>query len=681
MKVSRWILSCALPAAILAAAVRNADSAVPEPIPVTLYTAETVLQCPVGESHGQLFNVLAARPRNGLVPGTLFARVGFRMALLRETDPPVDVKLSLWRWKGSRALTWAEEPMMARTARIDSAEAEWVEIELPEPVTVRGSYLLTCEPLAPEGSAVVLSASLEDDGGEANDAFVNGERVFDREYQVRLAGGTVDRPWTDPRFGVGGGDLNGVFRFGSIKTWGVNEKLLQENPNTHCGIVEVNWGNLHKFIRYDPTNGVFAVDNVRSHPGFRRVREWVTKYPGRVWEIGNEPDWGPYFRPIEYAKWYHDWYTEIKRWDPTARVMNGGIAWPIYDNPHKWRSKELVDSPELDRPSLRKYSREFRNHNAWMLLVMDEYRRMYGEEMPVDIYAFHPYNTQYGTAGVAADIENSKRNFVSFREFLETIGQGHKPAWATEWGLLARPGALIGRPYVYKGPDGCGAACAEEGMCYRVEKGDEDGDCCWPYAPDPAKDCFTFEERQTEWNGIAEFMEMIPWLIEGRYAQRFSWFMSSDSTIRRGKSEYICPSVFFLRQDGDLCLTAKTYRGWALAYQDRHPPRVEIRNIRFEGDELVVRARSGDGFGRPKPGRWEQSGIAEYYYRWYEYPLSREYGIDWVWVGDLREEVTFRLPRPDVEDFVFEVKAVDAAGNESRVKYRRVQNPMAPIVP
>lgn len=640
---------------LLAAASIGGACAAAETQPVFLYTAERPVMA--GMLSAQRFEPLKARPRNGLPPDATFDRVGMRLGLPPDVTAAT-VKLSLHAWKGDYASSTSSVALATTTIDITSPSMEYHELRSGEPLAVGDAYLVLCEvpylEIAGCDLAILIWGSCANDGGEGNDAFSGDHVLEDCEYQVRLAGGTIDRPWTDPRFGVGAGDRNDEFRFGSIKTWGVNEGHLASLEATHCGIAHVSWSNKPKYIAFDPTTRTFAVDNVAGHPAFGRVRDLVTRFPGRVWEIGNEPDWGPYFRPVEYAKWYHEWYTEIRRWDPTAKVMTGGIAWPIYDNPHKWRAKELIDSPDLDRPDLEEYSKEFRNSNAWMLLVMAEYRRMYGVDMPVDIYGFHPYNTQYGTAGVPADIENAKRNFVSFRGFLETIGQGHKPAWATEWGLLASPGSLIGRPYTYRGPDGCGTECVDNGMCYA--HGEEVDACCWPYAPDPDKDCFTFEERQAEWQSIAEFMEgIVPWIVEGRYAQRWHWWMSGDSAIRKGNSEYIAPSVFFVQPDGDLCLAAKVYRGLAFEYADYEAPVVESVRAESRNGELEITVRASDV---------GNAGIAEYFYAIGTNEEEEEY-VPWTWVGDIRDETLFRIPWPQAGHAVVRVRAADAAGNVS----------------
>jgi hypothetical protein len=47
---------------------------------------------------------------------------------------------------------------------------------------------------------------------------------------------------------------------------------------------------------------------------------------GAVWEIGNEPNWRPYFMPAIYAAHYRRYEALIRGLDPSARLMIGGIA-------------------------------------------------------------------------------------------------------------------------------------------------------------------------------------------------------------------------------------------------------------------------------------------------------------------------------------------------------------------
>lgn len=98
----------------------------------------------------------------------------------------------------------------------------------------------------------------------------------------------------------------------------------------------------------------------------------IRQAPGAIWMIGNEPDRGPNpencLGPVQddtypevYARAYHDAYSFIKQRDPSARVANAGL---VQVTPGRLQY--------LDK--------------AW-----EEYRRLYGADMPVDVWNMHLY--------------------------------------------------------------------------------------------------------------------------------------------------------------------------------------------------------------------------------------------------------------------------------------------------
>ena len=111
--------------------------------------------------------------------------------------------------------------------------------------------------------------------------------------------------------------------------------------------------------------------------------------PGQLWFVGNEPDRIQVqddIMPKMYAKIYHDTYALIKAADPTAQV---GIAGLVQVTPARLQYLDIV----------------------W-----NEYKTLYGTEIPVDVWNIHtyplaewtpsdpddPYNPTKGTYGPAA---------------------------------------------------------------------------------------------------------------------------------------------------------------------------------------------------------------------------------------------------------------------------------------
>ena len=98
----------------------------------------------------------------------------------------------------------------------------------------------------------------------------------------------------------------------------------------------------------------------------------IRQAPGAIWIVGNEPDRGPNpedcLGPVQddtypevYARAYHDVYHFIKQHDPSAQVANAGL---VQVTPGRLQY--------LDK--------------AW-----EEHRRLYGVDMPVDIWNMHLY--------------------------------------------------------------------------------------------------------------------------------------------------------------------------------------------------------------------------------------------------------------------------------------------------
>jgi len=72
-------------------------------------------------------------------------------------------------------------------------------------------------------------------------------------------------------------------------------------------------------------------------PDWSKVEAAVRANPGAVWIVGNEPEClvtaGYVYQqgnltPQEYAEVYHEYYTRIIGWDPTARFAIGGVVQP-----------------------------------------------------------------------------------------------------------------------------------------------------------------------------------------------------------------------------------------------------------------------------------------------------------------------------------------------------------------
>ena len=203
-------------------------------------------------------------------------------------------------------------------------------------------------------------------------------------------------------------------------------------------------------------------------PSIPQIKQIASANPGSLWLIGNEierRDWGnspgqgqQEILPEVYAVAYHEIYTAIKEADPTAQVANGSI---------------IVPTPlRLE----------------YMSRMWDEYLRLYGEPMPVDVWQIHVYlgpekRNSWGIdipAGIDAEVgmfyfgENDPRNVLvnkdfsyvpdlvrAFRAWMKDRGQQGKPLYITEFGVSMPDWVLPGEftwekirdEYMYPGLD------------------------------------------------------------------------------------------------------------------------------------------------------------------------------------------------------------------------------------
>lgn len=121
-------------------------------------------------------------------------------------------------------------------------------------------------------------------------------------------------------------------------------------------------------------DGCSYLDDYRTIPALTDagLGALISKVPGAIWIVGNEPDRGPNPEdclgpgqddtyPEMYARAYHDVYHFIKQRDPTARIAIAGL---VQVTPGRLQY--------LDK-------------------VWQEYRRRYGTDMPVDVWNMHLY--------------------------------------------------------------------------------------------------------------------------------------------------------------------------------------------------------------------------------------------------------------------------------------------------
>lgn len=277
----------------------------------------------------------------------------------------------------------------------------------------------------------------------------------------------------------------------------------------------------------------------------------ISQAPGAIWMIGNEPDRGPNpencLGPVQddtypevYARAYHDAYYFIKQRDPSARVANAGL---VQVTPGRLQY--------LDK-------------------VWEEYRRLYGADMPVDIWNMHLYilpealpdGSPNGIANIALgadpalairesggdpnrcsdpgvycfaehdDMTVFAEQIVAMRTWMKQHGQQQKPLIISEYSLL----------YPYE---------IDEVGCFLQ---DEYGNC---FTPERVN---TFMLRSFEYLETAADPNLGYGLDRDRLVQRWMWF-SAHYTGAGAASNLLSASASSLSNIGEQFRDAVATRG------------------------------------------------------------------------------------------------------------------------
>jgi hypothetical protein len=153
---------------------------------------------------------------------------------------------------------------------------------------------------------------------------------------------------------------------------------------------------------------------------------------GAYWEIGNEPNWFPLMRPDQYAAVYARYYDQIKKLDPTAHCMIGGLF-----------LKEAIDNPqEIIAAGIPAFFGAFREELATFISASmfqtstvawyEAFRAALPPEVRVDfgnfhLYPMHAQTTAFQLAEVQPHIEKLAASFNA---------GGVKEIWVTEFGNI-----------------------------------------------------------------------------------------------------------------------------------------------------------------------------------------------------------------------------------------------------
>jgi hypothetical protein len=166
----------------------------------------------------------------------------------------------------------------------------------------------------------------------------------------------------------------------------------------------------------------------RWPPNWEYLRQTAQANPGALWIIGNEPETRGQGQhtPQEYATRYFQAYQFLKDVDPSASIAIGGVVMPT---PLRLQ---------------------------WLDMTLDAYQRLYGHEMPVDVWNIHvqilqekrgdwgcgiPYGSDADQGRMYEIIDNAsvaafEQLIIEFRQWMHARGQRDKPLIISEYGVL-----------------------------------------------------------------------------------------------------------------------------------------------------------------------------------------------------------------------------------------------------
>lgn len=241
---------------------------------------------------------------------------------------------------------------------------------------------------------------------------------------------------------------------------------------------------------------------------FLIVPKLALEIPKGHYEIANEPDWAPYVEPEDYAKYYRAFYYRIKKYDPEANVMPGGFVSILPE--HKAHACNVWGKSLFCAGDYYVWIREFR----------EQYKKLYGSYPPVDIWNIHPYIFP-GQAW-----ERAREQIVGFRDFLNSIGEGSKPLWLTEFGFLGYEGDFSGKR------DYC------QSIASALSQGQH---AC----------CLILDEQEEEWRQVAEdFMRpLLSWLKTTGYAQKWFWYYGGQNYPWFAQKTNLLGDVYYVNNE------------------------------------------------------------------------------------------------------------------------------------
>jgi hypothetical protein len=244
------------------------------------------------------------------------------------------------------------------------------------------------------------------------------------------------------------------------------------------------------------------------------IPHYSSQFPGWYYVAGNEPDLDRQLSVKAYAQQYYLIRKRLLAYDPQAKLSIGGVVSFV---------PELCGPNHRFEPSATGCDTD---NYFWIRSLLNEYQALYGTRLPVDFWNIHPYVFEL-------NYPKARERILGFKQFMDSIGDGDKKIWLSEFGVLAKNGSFIGKP------------------CNTL-------------------DCLTPEEVTREKTKISNelLIPLVTWLKTQPYIERSFWYYGGRDTWTAGGNGN---SSDMNKINGEWNYLAKSYRELISTQTDRDP--------------------------------------------------------------------------------------------------------------
>lgn len=251
-------------------------------------------------------------------------------------------------------------------------------------------------------------------------------------------------------------------------------------------------------LSLDPSDANFKPISPEKRTEWTEIIPKLAKeYPGSIYQIGNEIDWYPFFKPEEYVVWFHDYSERIRSFDKTAKIMIGSLLFPV------WTENNLRKDKDYEKTFGLVPDEEF----GWIQTFWDCFLKKYSTKPQVDIWNIHLYPNR---VPFEYKVKECGQWVMKFREFMGKVGEKDKPLWVTEFssGGGIKEGYYVRNDVVHdKATNRIYAKLNPDKICTS------------------GLDCLTDKEKEIEDRIEINFMDgMIRWFAKTNYVQKWFWF-------------------------------------------------------------------------------------------------------------------------------------------------------------